>query len=117
MRRMREREKRVLGRLHAWWQFRYVSTILSSGSSSILHCVFRLYANVHARRRRETVKQWDAEWGRIGKEGHMWWLGSARKNWEATMGDKAWMWFCESSFLHLSRRRRCHRVIVRLTDA
>ncbi|TFK92154.1 zf-DHHC-domain-containing protein [Polyporus arcularius HHB13444] len=66
VRRMREREKRVLGRLHAWWQFR---------------------------RRRETVKQWDAEWGRIGKEGHMWWLGSARKNWEATMGDKAWMWF------------------------
>ncbi len=51
------------------------------------------------------MKQWDAEWGRIGKEGHMWWLGSARKNWEATMGDKAWMWFCESSvssFSHLS---------------
>ena len=47
------------------------------------------------RARRATVKQWDAEWGRIGKEGHMWWLGSARKNWEVTMGDKVWMWFCE----------------------
>ena len=41
------------------------------------------------------MKQWDAEWGRIGKEGHMWWLGSARKNWEATMGDRVWMWFGE----------------------
>ena len=47
------------------------------------------------RGKRQTRKQWDAEWGRIGKEGNPWWLGSARANWEATMGAKVWMWFCE----------------------
>ncbi|RPD63361.1 zf-DHHC-domain-containing protein [Lentinus tigrinus ALCF2SS1-6] len=66
VRRMREREERVLGRLHARWELRA---------------------------RRATLKEWNAEWGRIGKEGHIWWLGSARKNWDATMGDKVWMWF------------------------
>ncbi|KAI0744588.1 zf-DHHC-domain-containing protein [Earliella scabrosa] len=64
--RMREREDRVLARLHSWQQFR---------------------------EKRATRRQWDAEWGRIGREGYMWWLGSARKNWESTMGDKIWMWF------------------------
>ncbi len=40
MRRMREREKRVLGRLHAWWQFRYVSIVPPSLSivCSFLSC-------------------------------------------------------------------------------
>ncbi len=66
--RMRSREQRVLSRLHKWWEFRA---------------------------RRETREQWDGEWGRIGKEGHMWWLGGARQNWEAVMGDRVWMWFCE----------------------
>ncbi|KAI0659585.1 zf-DHHC-domain-containing protein [Cubamyces menziesii] len=66
VRRMHEREQRVLKRLHSWWDFRG---------------------------KRQTRKQWDAEWGRVGKEGHPWWLGSARANWEATMGAHAWMWF------------------------
>ncbi|TBU30974.1 zf-DHHC-domain-containing protein [Dichomitus squalens] len=66
VRRMQEREKRVLGRLHARWQLAA---------------------------RRETRRQWDEEWGRIGKEGHLWWLGSRRRNWEAVMGDRVWMWF------------------------
>ncbi|KAI0369328.1 zf-DHHC-domain-containing protein [Pilatotrama ljubarskyi] len=66
VRRMREREDRVLKRLHPWWD---------------------------VRGKRKTRKEWDAEWGRVGKEGNPWWLGSARRNWEATMGDKAWMWF------------------------
>ena len=69
--RMRRREQRVLGRLHKWWEFRA---------------------------RRETVERWDGEWGRVGKEGHLWWLGSARRNWEAVMGDRVWMWFCECPF-------------------
>ncbi|KAI0633015.1 zf-DHHC-domain-containing protein [Trametes polyzona] len=66
VRRIHEREARVLKRLHPWWDFRG---------------------------KRATRRQWDAEWGRVGKEGHPWWLGSARKNWEATMGDRVWMWF------------------------
>ncbi|KAH9852983.1 zf-DHHC-domain-containing protein [Lenzites betulinus] len=65
-RRIGEREDRVLGRLHAWWDFRG---------------------------KRATRKQWDAEWGRVGREGNPWWLGSARANWEATMGAHAWQWF------------------------
>ena len=68
MRRMKEREERVMGRLHPWWRIRA---------------------------RRQTRAEWDEEGGRIGKEGHMWWLGSTRKNWEAVMGDRVWTWFCE----------------------
>ena len=40
-------------------------------------------------------KQWDSEWGDIDTEGNIWWLGSARKNWEAVMGEHVWEWFCE----------------------
>ncbi|KAH9920836.1 zf-DHHC-domain-containing protein [Epithele typhae] len=61
-----DREKRVMARLHSRWAFSA---------------------------RKATRKLWDAEWGRLGKEGHMWWLGGTRNNWEATMGDKVWMWF------------------------
>lgn len=35
---------------------------------------------------------WDAEWGRIGKEGHIWWLGSRRRNWESVMGKSQVGW-------------------------
>ena len=42
--------------------------------------------------RRRIQKQWDAEWGKIGTEGNLWWLGSRRANWEATMGRKKWGW-------------------------
>ncbi|KAF8509462.1 zf-DHHC-domain-containing protein [Hysterangium stoloniferum] len=42
--------------------------------------------------RRRILKQWDAEWGRIGKEGNLWWLGSKRANWQATMGSSKWGW-------------------------
>jgi hypothetical protein len=49
-------------------------------------------------------KKWDEEWGRIGKEGNLWWLDSRRKNWEAVMGKNVWTWFCEFGFIvhHLS---------------
>ncbi|KAG2079891.1 DHHC palmitoyltransferase-domain-containing protein [Suillus cothurnatus] len=38
-------------------------------------------------------KRWDKEWGRIGKEGNLWWLGSRRANWESVMGKNVWWWF------------------------
>jgi hypothetical protein len=41
------------------------------------------------------VKQWDAEWGRLETEGNLWWLGSKRANWQATMGSSKWGWICE----------------------
>jgi palmitoyltransferase len=63
---MRERENRKLAQMHSWHHF-------------------------DAKKR--TQRQWDYEWGRIGKEGNMWWLGSARENWEAVMGRNVWWWF------------------------
>ncbi|CAL1698197.1 unnamed protein product [Somion occarium] len=64
--RTEEREKTVLARLHEWYEF---------GA------------------KRRTKKQWDKEWGRISKEGNMWWLGSYRRNWEYVMGHSVWEWF------------------------
>ncbi|KAI0944640.1 hypothetical protein AcW1_002303 [Taiwanofungus camphoratus] len=63
---MKERENRVLARMHAWYQF-------------------------SARRR--TRRLWDDEWGKIGTEGNIWWLGSYRRNWESVMGHHIWEWF------------------------
>ncbi|OCH92562.1 zf-DHHC-domain-containing protein [Obba rivulosa] len=66
VRRMKEREKHVLGRMFAWYEFSAL---------------------------RKTKKQWDAEWGDPNTEGNIWWLGSRRKNWEAVMGHHVWEWF------------------------
>lgn len=63
---MKEREKSVLARMFAWYQFSA---------------------------KRQTRKQWDREWGDIDTEGNLWWLGSDRKNWEAVMGPSKWGWF------------------------
>lgn len=43
--------------------------------------------------KKRTLRQWDAEWGRIGREGNIWWMGSKRQNWEAVMGRNIWWWF------------------------
>lgn len=45
--------------------------------------------------RRRIVKQWDTEWGKIETEGNLWWLGSKRANWEATMGRNKLGWIRE----------------------
>jgi hypothetical protein len=29
----------------------------------------------------------------------MWWLGTARANWEQVFGPRVWTWFCESCSL------------------
>jgi palmitoyltransferase len=63
---MKDRERATLARLHPWYSF---------GA------------------KRQTKRQWDAEWGRIGSEGNLWWLGSKRANWEAVMGRNVWWWF------------------------
>ncbi|KAK7447090.1 hypothetical protein VKT23_014304 [Stygiomarasmius scandens] len=40
-----------------------------------------------ALRRKQRVKRaWDEEWGRIGKEGNLWWVGGGWKGLEETMG-------------------------------
>ncbi|CAE6502220.1 unnamed protein product [Rhizoctonia solani] len=38
-------------------------------------------------------KRWKHEWGRIEYEGNLWWLDSARRNWEEVMGHHVWEWF------------------------
>ena len=102
VRRTHEREERVLARLYSWWQYKCVSLSArlpppGSAVHPILTYPLLLTRLVRLDRpKREAVRLWDAEWGRVGKEGYIWWLGSARQNWEATMGDKAWMWFRES---------------------
>ncbi|THH03993.1 hypothetical protein EW145_g5843 [Phellinidium pouzarii] len=45
------------------------------------------------RKKREIMKQWDVEWGAIYTEGNLWWLGSAKANWEHRMGKNRWAWF------------------------
>ncbi|KAG8681128.1 palmitoyltransferase pfa5 [Ceratobasidium sp. 423] len=45
------------------------------------------------REKRETRKRWKHEWGRIEREGNLWWLEDARTNWEQVMGHKVWEWF------------------------
>ncbi|KAF8550647.1 zf-DHHC-domain-containing protein [Imleria badia] len=53
----------------------------------------QMYKWYHFRAKRRTSKQWDSEWGRIGIEGNLWWLGSTRANWVAVMGKNVWWWF------------------------
>lgn len=63
---MQEREQDNLARMHRWYDF---------GA------------------KQRTRQRWDKEWGRIGKEGNLWWLGSSRANWECVMGKNVWWWF------------------------
>lgn len=63
---MQEREQDNLARMHHWY-------------------------DCGAKRR--TRRRWDKEWGRVGKEGNLWWLGSRRANWESVMGKNVWWWF------------------------
>ncbi|KAG8936862.1 palmitoyltransferase pfa5 [Tulasnella sp. 418] len=43
--------------------------------------------------RKRLLRKWDEEWGALRTEGNIWNLGSRRKNWEATMGNKVLWWF------------------------
>ncbi|KAG8721004.1 palmitoyltransferase pfa5 [Ceratobasidium sp. 395] len=44
------------------------------------------------RKRYEQRKRWEEEWGRIEREGNLWWLENARANWEQVMGHSVWEW-------------------------
>lgn len=62
---MKDRESETLNTLHSFWG-----------------CV----------EKRRTQQAWDAEWGRIGREGNMWWLGDMRAHWEQVFGPRTWTW-------------------------
>lgn len=84
--RMQERERAILDRMFGMFQFRCDYSYL-----------FFLYAliltfNHDSSQKFAQRKKWDEEWGRIGMEGNIWWLGSRRLNWEARMGPGVWYW-------------------------
>ncbi|BGP24522.1 vacuole protein, palmitoyltransferase domain containing [Rhodotorula toruloides] len=51
------------------------------------------YGFLQWRAKRATRREWNKQWGRIGKEGNLWWLGSNRANWEMVMGKAKMGWF------------------------
>jgi palmitoyltransferase len=63
---MKERENETLDEMHSF-------------------CAFRA--------KWRTRQAWDAEYGRIGREANMWWLGTVRANWEQVFGPRVWTWF------------------------
>ncbi|GLB44476.1 putative DHHC palmitoyltransferase family protein [Lyophyllum shimeji] len=62
---MKERESRVMTDVLGW-------------------CAFR--------EKLRTKRVWDAEWGRIDREGNIWWLGSGKKEWVDVMGKNPLGW-------------------------
>jgi hypothetical protein len=64
------------------------------------HTLIYLCGDGYLRAKRRTRQAWDAEYGRIGREGNMWWLGSIRANWEQVFGPKTWTWL-RTSYLSL----------------
>jgi palmitoyltransferase len=83
---MRHKESALLDTTFPAWDIKCVNRLLR-------HILFSSIG-VHRGKRRK-VREWDAEWGRIGREGNLWWLGSSRANWEAVMGPGPLYWFCE----------------------
>lgn len=69
--RMRSRERAALNQLYGWNNFRV---------------------------KKLTKQYWNQEWGRIGKEGNLWWLGSRKANWTMLMGENKLAWFRESRY-------------------
>ncbi|ORY92807.1 DHHC palmitoyltransferase-domain-containing protein [Leucosporidium creatinivorum] len=66
MNRIKSRERSALNRVHGFWGWRA---------------------------KRQTVAEWNQQWGRLGREGNLWWLGSKRANWEMVMGQRKLGWF------------------------
>ncbi|KAG6811505.1 hypothetical protein H0H92_007107 [Tricholoma furcatifolium] len=64
---MRQREERAMNEVIGYWAF-------------------------GAKRRK--VRSYDEEWGRIGLEGNIWWLGNGGEEWVSVMGTNVWGWFC-----------------------
>ncbi|GAA5971692.1 hypothetical protein JCM3765_006607 [Sporobolomyces pararoseus] len=51
-----------------------------------------VYGFWNSRAKKETQRAWDRKWGRLGKEGNLWWLGSYKANWEMVMGKHKLGW-------------------------
>ncbi|KAJ3997730.1 zf-DHHC-domain-containing protein [Lentinula boryana] len=62
------------------------------------------------RSKRRVKAEWDRKWGRIEREGNMWWVGSKSKGWEETMGsaqrtaENPWGWLSWILPLRLNKK-------------
>lgn len=65
----------------------------------------RVYGFTQFRAKSMTKARWNEEWGRLGKEGNLWWLGSRRANWVSVMGENKLGWFCMSRLPFFCRER------------
>ncbi|KAJ3520605.1 hypothetical protein NMY22_g12678 [Coprinellus aureogranulatus] len=52
----------------------------------------RAYRWYEVREKLKTLKEWDREWGEWSTEGHIWWIGPKRREWEAVMGTNPVGW-------------------------
>ncbi|KAF9262065.1 zf-DHHC-domain-containing protein [Marasmius fiardii PR-910] len=52
------------------------------------HALARVFPLWDVSSRTKVKMAWDKEWGRIGREGNIWWAGGPMKGWEATMGSR-----------------------------
>lgn len=97
IRSMKEREERNLAKVYGFWQFGWVhrSTILFfrlCTSRFIAKLMFTIFL---FRAKRRKLRQWDQEWGRLSKEGNIWWRGDAYEEWVDVMGKNPLGWICE----------------------
>ena len=86
---MKDRESETLNMMHSFWGCVCVFTL--SGRTFGPKIEAWLY-----REKRRTRQAWDAEWGRIGREGNMWWLNDVRAHWEQVFGPRTWTWLRKS---------------------
>jgi len=97
----------ALSGLFSIFTFAMVSThilLISTNQTTVEHLVARsmkdrekevldeMHSSCDFRAKRRTRQSWDAEYGRIGREGNMWWLGNTRANWEQVFGPRRWTW-------------------------
>ena len=93
------RTRRRTARRRSW--MRCTLPVPSGASPYYPRCHMLRGGNGYLRAKRRTRQAWDAEYGRIGREGNMWWLGSIRANWEQVFGPKTWTWL-RTSYLSLT---------------
>ncbi|KAJ4480870.1 zf-DHHC-domain-containing protein [Lentinula aciculospora] len=74
------------------------------------HMLADVFGFWELRSKRRVKTEWDQEWGRIDREGNMWWVGSKLKAWEETMGtakrtvENPWGWLSWILPLTLNRK-------------
>jgi hypothetical protein len=72
------RTRRRIARRRSW--MRCTLPVPTGASPYYPRCHMLRGGNGYLRAKRRTRQAWDAEYGRIGREGNMWWLGSIRAN-------------------------------------